>query len=214
MDWSQFTHYIDKFTNKPLVYGIFIVLVSFACAFILFSQTSIGKKAINKAISLHKESVKKANDTLKKVEDVETLAKEKIEALTAQYEQKAQELEQAYQQKVATVVSILNYNEEYLFKILELIPNAKVQNELVTFKENYNQKKEEISGVVGLLYSDFDATIEIIKNDVRNEYEEKIGFLENQLATLQLYFNELKKEESNDGQREEETNSNPTEETL
>ena len=121
MNWEQITQWLDKFTSKPLVYWTFVVLISFGCAFILFSQTSIGKKTLNKLTKLYELGHQRANDTLKKVEDVETLAKEKIEALASEYEQKANALEQACQKKVACLVSILDYNEKYLFSILEKI---------------------------------------------------------------------------------------------
>ena len=212
MNWEQITTWLDQFTNKPLVYWTFVVLVSFGCAFILFSQTSIGKKTLKKLTNLYELGDKRADDTLKKVKEVELLAKEKIEALTAQYEEKAKNLEQAFTTKVSALVSILDYNENRLFSILEKIPNAKVQEELANAKAIYQEKKQEIVDVVGILYDDYETTIELIKEDVRSEYQDKIAYLENQLAQVSLYLNEIKKEEVTDGQGEETINTNPTEE--
>lgn len=215
MNWDKFTAWIDQFTNKPLVYGIFIVLVSFACAFILFSQTSIGKKTLNKLTNLYKLGHEKANDTLKKVENVETLAKEKIAELEAQYEQKINDLTAAYEEKVATLISIVNFYEESFFAVLEKIPNAKVQDEIANLRENYESKKKEISDVIGVIYQDYTLILQNKEKQIRKEYDEKVAFLENEIKRLSLYLNEIKKpEEDNDGQGEETINSNTTEEAL
>lgn len=215
MNWDKFTAWIDQFTNKPLVYGIFIVLVSFACAFILFSQTSIGKKTLNKLTSLYKLGHERANDTLKKVEEVETLAKEKIAELEAQYEQKTADLTAAYEEKVATLISIVNFYEESFFAVLEKIPNAKVQGEISNLRETYEAKKKEISDVIGVIYQDYTLILQNKEKQIRKEYDEKVAFLENEIKRLSLYLNEIKKpEEDNDGQGEETINSNTTEEAL
>ena len=215
MSWDKFTAWIDKVTNKPLVYGIFIVLVSFACAFILFSSTSIGKKALTKLTGLYNLGEQKAARTLKKVEEVETLAKEKIAELEAQYEQKTTDLTAAYEEKVATLVSIVNFYEEAFFDVLEKIPNAKVQSEIIKLKETYETKKKEISDVIGVIYQDYTLAVQNKEEQVRKEYDEKIDFLENEIKRLSLYLHEIKEpEEENDGQGEETINSNTTEEAL
>ena len=217
MSWEQITTWIDHFTNKPLVYGIFIVLVSFACAFILFSQTSIGKKALRKLTSLYTLGDQRNSTTLKKVEEVERLATERIEALESHYEQKASELKAEYEQKVATLVSIVNFYVESLFESLELVPNAKVQNQIKVLKANYETKKNEIAQVIGPIYQDYTSALEKQKDEIRKEYDEKVAFLESEIAQLSLYINEIKEskeEEPSDGEREETTNSNPEEKTL
>lgn len=215
MNWDKFTAWIDQFTNKPLVYGIFIVLVSFACAFILFSQTSIGKKTLNKLTSLYKLGHERANDTLKKVEEVETLAKEKIAELEAQYEQKTADLTAAYEEKVATLISIVNFYEESFFAVLEKIPNAKVQGEISNLRETYEAKKKEISDVIGIIYQDYTVILQNKEKEIRKEYDEKVAYLENEIKRISLYLNEIKEpEENNNGQGEETINSNTTEETL
>lgn len=203
MNWEQVTTWLDKFTNKPLVYWTFVILVSFGCAFILFSQTSIGKKTLNKLTKLYNLGDEKAVKTLEKVKEVELLANEKIEALKGEYEQ-----------KVACLVSIVNFYEESVFVILEDIPNAKVQSKLALFKESYKSKKEEITQVIGEIYQDFNLALERKEDEIHKEYEDKIAYLENQIAQVSLYLNEIKKEEVNDGQGEETINTNPTEEEI
>lgn len=215
MDWDKFTAWIDQFTNKPLVYGIFIVLVSFSCAFILFSQTSIGKKTLKKLTGLYNLGDQKAARTLEKVKEVETLANQKIAELEAQYEQKTNELTAAYEEKVATLVSIVNFYEEAFFAVLEKIPNAKVQGEITALRATYEAKKKEISDVIGIIYQDYTSALENREKEIRKEYDEKIAFLENKINEFNLYLSEIKKpEEDNDGQGEETINSNTTEEAL
>lgn len=215
MDWDKITAWLDQFTNKPLVYGIFIVLVSFGCAFILFSQTSIGKKTLYKLTGLYNLGDEKASRTLKKVEEVETLAKERIDELEAQYEQKTADLTAAYEEKVATLVSIVNFYEEAFFAVLEKIPNAKVQGEIAALRETYETKKKEISDVIGIIYQDYTLILQNKEKEIRKEYDEKVAFLENEIKRLSLFLNEIKKpEEKDNGQGEETTNSNTTKETL
>lgn len=128
--WEHFTTWLDQVTSNPLVITITGILTVVGSIFIFLSKTSFGKKAIANLTGLYRIGEQKATQTLKKVEEVETLAKEKIKALESQYEQKANELKAEYEQKAATLVSIINYYEESVFSILEKIPNAKVQSEL------------------------------------------------------------------------------------
>jgi len=212
---NALTDWLSQFFDKPVVVIISGILTVAWAAFVLFSKTSFGKKAIKSLTSLADLTAQKANDTLKKVEEVETLAKEKIAALQADYEEKAEKLKTEYETKVACVVSIFNYNEERLFAILEKIPNAKVQDELIKFKKGYEEKKKEITEVIGLIYEDYNKTVEEIEEKVREEYKEKVAFLEEKLKELSLYVNEIKpKEESEDGEREESINSDPTGEEV
>lgn len=203
MSWEQVKTFINGVAQHPLTITIVFVLLCFGCALIIFSKTSLGKKAIIELTKLHKLGEEKASQTLEKVKDIEILANEKIEALKAEYEE-----------KVAVLVSIVNYYEESVFTILEKIPNAHVQKQLAFFKSTYQDKKEEIKNVIGPIYQDYATALLATKEALREEKEEKINFLENKIAELELYVSELKKEEPNDGEREEETNSNPAEETL
>lgn len=202
MTWEQIKTFIVKVSQHPLTITIVFVLCSFACALFIFSRTSIGKKAINKLTSLYYLGDQKAKETLEKVKEVEILANEKIEGLKAEYEQ-----------KVAVLVSIVAFYEETVFLILEEIPNAKVQARLAQFKESYQEKKNEITSVIGEIYQDFNLAVEKKENEIRKEYEGKIEYLENQIKQLGLYFDELKGAYDN-GEREEEADSNPTEEAL
>ena len=213
MSWEQVTTWLDAFTNKPIVIAIVSILTAAAPLILIFKNTSFGKKAIASLTSLYRLGEEKANATLKKVEDVEKLAKEKIDALEREYTQKLEDFQNKCEQKVACAISIVNFYEESLFALIEQIPNKKVQTLLLDFKDKYQEKKWEISQIVDITYQDYNEHIDLVKHEVREEYNEKIEFLENQIAQLKLYFDEVKGE-PNDGEREETTNSNPEEETL
>lgn len=214
MNWEQIKTTIDSFTDKPLVIAITTILVSAAFAFILFSKTSLGKKAIRKLTDLYALGKEKADKTLEKVQEVEILATEKIEALKAEYEEKAENLKSEYEQKAAVLISLLNFYEETLFVILEKIPNAKVQNELAIFKANYQGKKAAITETIGEIYEDFNSAVEKNKEEVEQQYKEKIDYLADEIKKLNLYISELKGGEQDGEQREESENTDSIEEEI
>lgn len=213
MTWEQITTWLDQFTDKPIVYYTLCVVIGVVAAFVILSKTSVGRKALNELRGLFRSNEKTAHETLEKVQNVETLANEKIEQLEAHYTQKVEECEKECEQKVAFALSIVNFYEERIFSALEKIPNVKVQECVKELKQEYQEKKNEISEVIGILYDDYTLAIESAKQDVRKEYDEKITYLENQLAQINLYFSEVKGE-SDDGEREETINSDPTEEEI
>ena len=213
MTWEQITTWLDQFTDKPIVYYTLCVVIGIIAAFVLFAKTSVGRKALNELRGLFRSNEKTAKQTLEKVQNVETLANEKIAQLEAQYTQKVEECENKCEQKVACALSIVNFYEERIFSALEKIPNAKVQECVKELKQEYQDKKQEISEVIGIIYEDYDLALENAKQEVRAEYDEKIAFLENQIAQLNLYFSEVKGE-TDDGEREETINSDPREEEI
>ena len=151
----------------------------------------------------------KATQTLERAKEVELLAKEKIAALEAEYTQKCEAFKSECEQKVACAVSLVNFYEEAVFNILEKIPNVKVQEELKGFKGIYKEKKEQITETIGVIYQDYDLALERSKEEVRHEYEEKVAYLENEIAKINLYFSEVKGGNAN-GERKETEDSNPT----
>ena len=198
MSWQELTNGISKVADKPITIVSTVTVLVGLFVLLVISNTSIGKKTLNKLSGLcnngqelAKKTLKIAEESNEKVKEVETLANNKLNELAAFYEEKTKELEKAYETKVACVVSILNTNEEHLFSILEKIPNAQVQKELIALKKDYAKRKEEITNVVGVLYEDY----EELKEQVRAEYSEKINFLESRIQELTLYFNEMKQKE-------------------
>lgn len=204
--WEQVTLWINGFFDKPIVVTISGILTLLATILIALSRTSIGKKAIVKLTNLYNLGIDIAHETNQKVKDVELLANQKIESLKAEYEQ-----------KTAALISIVNYYEESLFSLIELIPNAKVQNKLVDFKSNYIAKKEEIAQLVKVTYQDFELEVEKRVEQAQVVIREKEQLLDERLLEIdnliKLYKEKL--EEIDDGEETKEiVNTDSTEETL
>ena len=203
MTWETITNWISQFFDKKVVIAVVSILAALGSGLILLSRTSFGKRAILKLTTLYELGLQKAAATEKKVQDVEKLAKEKLDELKADYEQ-----------KIAVFVSIVNFYEESVFSILEEIPNAKVQARLKDFKESYQEKKEVIKLTIGEIYEDFEIAVDKKANLIRQEYEEKIAFLEKQIADINLYFQEIKEEPVDEQETKETKDSDPIEETV
>jgi len=214
MSWDQITSWLSELTDKPIFITLAGILTVVGAVFVFLSKTSFGKKAIAKLTKLYYLGDKIATETLKKVQDVETLAKERIDELEGCFEQKVTKLKNEYEQKVAALISIANFYEETLFITLEKIPNAKVQEQVAILKEEYQNKKKEIEEIVGVIYQDYTLALKNKEEEIRREYDEKVNYLENQIAQITLYLNEIKKEEPSDGEGEEGENPNPTEEEI
>lgn len=213
MNWDSIKAFIDSITNNPTFITLVGILTASIPLLTIFKNSSYGKKAIRKLTNLYNLGVSRANETLKKVEDVEKLAKEKIEALKGYYEEKAEELKNQCEQKVACAISFVNYYEDGVFAILEKIPNAKVQNEVKAFKEQYKEKKKEISETIGDIYEDYQLALKEKEDEIRKDYDSKVAYLENQINETKLFIAELK-EAKEDGKREENEDSNPEEENI
>ena len=212
--WDQFVKWVSDFTSHPAVVSIITVLTALIPLFVLFSKTSFGRRAIDKLTSLYELGERKATETLEIVKKVETLANEKIAALEATYSEKTEELKKEYECKIACALSIVNFYEESVFCILGQIPNAKVQSLLADFESKYEEKKWEITQVVDFTYQTYLENLDLVKQEVRKEYDDKISFLEDEIKKLELYIKEIKGDESNGEEREEESNSDPIAEEI
>lgn len=211
--WETAKAFIDRISNNPIVVTLAGVFAFIGGGLLLLSRTSVGKKAINKAIELCSGADRKAADTLKKVQDIETLAKEKIAALQKDNTKKIEDLTNFYEQKIACALSFVNFYEESLFAIADQIPNAKVQALLSDLKKEYENKKKEIADTIGVIYQDYTDVVKATNQELRKEYQSKIDFLENKVKEMGLFIEELK-EGNSYGKGEETANSIPTEETL
>ena len=203
MNWEIITNWISQFFDKKIVIAIATILAGLGCGLIMLSRTSFGKRAIVKLTTLYELGLKKANDTEEKVKAVQKLAEEKIS-----------ELEGYYEQRIAVVISTVNFYEESTFALFELVPNKKVQEKLAEVKEQYKAKKELITSIIGEIYDDFEIAVEKKEKEIRQEYEDKIAYLENQIANINLYFQGLKEEKVDEQERKETENSDPIEETV
>lgn len=216
MSWEQVTNIISQFMDKPIVIALTGVLSGALVLFTLFAKSSFGKKAIIKLTSLYNLGQRTANETLKKVQDVETLAKEKISALEAEYSQKADEIQRACEEKVALALSFVVFYEESVLSVLDKLPNAKVKAALLEFKSKLDEKKKTMTATIGELYYDFTKAVENKEKEIQEQYNEKILFLEDEIKKLTLYIEEIKGEQNNGEQREQpsEINSDSTEEEI
>ena len=203
MSFEIITNWLSQFFDKKIVIIIVTILSALGCGLILLSRTSIGRRAIKDLTTLYDLGLKTADDTNKKVKAVQKLAEEKIT-----------ELEGFYEQKVAVVISTVNFFEESTFALFELVPNKRVQEKLVDIKEQYKAKKELITSIIGEIYDDFEIAVEKKEKEIRQEYEDKIAYLENQIANINLYFQGLKEEKVDEQEREETENSDSIEETV
>ncbi len=203
MNWETITNWISQFFDKKIVIAIATIIAALGCGLIMLSRTSFGKRAIVKLTTLYELGLKKANDTEEKVKAVQKLAEEKIV-----------ELEGYYEQRIAVVISTLNFYEESTFTLFELVPNKKVQEKLAEVKEQYKAKKELITSIIGEIYDDFEIAVEKKEKEIRQEYEDKIAYLENQIANINLYFQNLKEEKVDEQERKETEDTDPTEEAV
>ena len=210
MDWSQIALWIDNLTNNPTFIAVVGVLTTTGAVFSFLKTTSVGKKALNSLTTLGRNTNQIATDTLVKVTAVEKFANDKIAELEAVFNKEVQELTIKYETKVAALISIVNFYEESLFAIVDLIPNKKVQERLLNFKSIYQDKKNEITNIVGAIYQDFDSVVATEKENIEAQYESKINYLENELARINLFLNELKEGDTN-GKETENTDSTEAE---
>lgn len=210
MDWSQIALWIDNLTNNPTFIAVVGVLTTTGAVFSFLKTTSVGKKALNSLTTLGRNTNQIATDTLVKVTAVEKFANDKIAELEAVFNKEVQELTIKYETKVAALISIVNFYEESLFAIVDLIPNKKVQERLLNFKSIYQDKKNEITNIVGAIYQDFDSVVATEKENIEAQYESKINYLENELARINLFLTELKEGDTN-GKETENTDSTEAE---
>lgn len=213
MSWEQFTTWLDKFSNNPIVVAIFSVISTFIGVFAVFSKTSMGRKSIIKMIEIGHRSEQKFIEIAKTVE-----------AHKKEVEKQVLELKDYYEQKIALVLSIANFYEQSLFEIAELIPNAKVHAKVTQVRETYEAKKKVVENEIGAIYQDFELAVEKRAKEIESEYAKKYelitGELENiklQIAPFQKSIDEivvndeypipLNEEEVDDGQENENTDT-------
>lgn len=204
--WEQITSAIQEFFNQDIVVIISSILTALGSVLIILSKTSIGTKAIAWFKTQIGNIEKTSKETHEKVKEIQTLANTTIERLNAEYEAKTRIL-----------VSYYELLEKTFVEMVELIPNAKVQNKLVEFKANFDEQKKQIVEVIDLTY---DETMKIIDDKV-NEAQVVISEKEQVLNDAINKANELiakleykVEEEENGEEREETINTDREEETI
>lgn len=179
--WEQIKDGLDKFTNNPTVIAIGTVLALLVSALVVLSKTSVGKKALNwfkakyeELVEWIKDAKKVADESLKEVEDAKKELKEA-------YNQAEKELSG----KVTACFSTFELFEVDLFKVLEQIPNAKVQEQLKVWRESYDQKKLEAQSLLGDTYG-------VIQERINKEVAARTEQSKQEIANLKGEIAELK----------------------
>ena len=177
---DAFQTWLTNFTNNPTVISVVSVLSIIGGVLVVLSRTSIGKKAL-------KFLTKKVDEGNLKIEVI----KETVKESKKEYEQFKKESTESYNEfksetsnKVVAIQSQFELFESDLCKILELIPNAKVQEQLKIWESTYSDKKEEIEKLIGDSYS---AVQEKINEEVTKRTEEskqEIANLKSEIAIL------------------------------
>jgi len=180
----------EKFLNSnvgTIVVGCVGILI---IALIIFSKTSLGKKLFNKTVSEINQIREIARLSNEKVNDVKTLANEKIN-----------ELESVYEQKIGIVISYIEKYELEMAKIVNEIPNKKVQEKLSHFYEQMKSYRVDLLEKYPTLeqleeyklkMKELDLTLENQRVEIENtykallerlqlEYEERFKNLENKI---------------------------------
>lgn len=185
---EQVAQAVDNFINSPvgsIIVGVIGVLL---IALVIFSKTSLGKKLFSKAQNDIRQINEIARLSNEKVEQVKILAEERINSLKSEYERKS-----------AILVSYNDLYEQEFSKIIENIPNAKVQHALTDFHEKLDEKKKEIADVFPT-YEEFmilkDKAREIEEQvnekvaEIKSTYEDTLIKLQKKLQELEAKLNE------------------------
>lgn len=210
--WEVVKDNISAFMNQPFVLVLEGVIPLILTAVVLFAKTSVGRRVLNFLKEIVYSLKKTVENALLEAKAYFEKTDQRVIDLENGYKEKLESLQKEYETKIAIAVSFVNFYEDSFFAIAALIPNAKVQEKVKELKEQCEQKKEEIKKVVGVIYEDFDATVKKTEEEVREEYEDKIAFLEGQIKLLQIGLEEVKGG-STDVQREETENTDRGSET-
>ena len=195
--WEQTKEILDLIVNSPLFTAIASIAGTVGGIFVIFKNTSFGKKAIAKmqeSTNQAHEEVKQALVLVDKTIDSVKEAKQNIQEEVAKH---TKEIEN----KVVAVYSSFQLEQENLFKILEVIPNTKVQELVKEWKEKVIAHEGDLEELLGDTYS-------LIKKQLEEQANEKIRLLEQKVEELQNSINKAKElipeqEEVTEDEREE-----------
>lgn len=147
---------ITYYLNQPLpIVGVSVVTLM-VFLWELYSHSAIGKKQL--------AEFKKENQEFKK----------EIEVKNKQLE----EQKQYYEDKLGIVYSQFNFYETSVMAILEEIPNKKVQEKIIEFKNTYNEKKAEVADVMSDNYPAIEEKLKEMENQFKEfmaKYEKEIN---------------------------------------
>ena len=169
---------IQSYLEIPVVQIVISVLMCLYAFLKIFGCTSLGKKALNKLAGLHNSSRKDYEYLTSEYENFKRNKKEEIEEIKKEYELKLY-TEKEYQKAF----------EKFVVNALGQINNDKVKKVIAEFDFTRNDNPVLIE------------EIEKAKQQVRDEYEDKINYL-------------LKKVEEIENGKEKDINGTPEEEQI
>lgn len=202
--WEQFTQWLTNVTNNPAFIAVASVVSSISGVLLIVSRTSLGKKALKKMFNLTTKIEGDFDSHKKVVEDKlkesEELINKKLSEL-AEVKDSVIEASKELDKQVKIYFNQFNFYEEQMFAILELIPNAKVQEKVSEFKAEWEDKKKEIEEFLCISYEEFEAKAQ----EFEDEKNKQIAELQKQLDEIkELVFGESKDEERIDSEAKEE----------
>lgn len=183
---TAFENFLNSNVGTIIVGCVGVLII----ALIIFSKTSLGKKLFNKTVSEINQIREIARLSDEKANEVKSIANEKIN-----------ELKNEYERKIGIVISYVEKYELEMAKIVNEIPNKKVQEKLSNFYEQMKSYRVELIEKYPTLeqleeyklkMEELDLTLEQQRMEVENtykallerlqlEFEEKFKNLENKL---------------------------------
>lgn len=183
---TAFENFLNSNVGTIIVGCVGVLII----ALIIFSKTSLGKRLFNKTVSEIGQIREIARSSNEKVNEVKSIANEKIN-----------ELKNEYERKIGIVISYVEKYELEMAKIVNEIPNKKVQEKLSNFYEQMKFYRDELIEKYPTLeqleeyklkMEELDLTLEQQRMEVENtykallerlqlEYEERFKNLENKL---------------------------------
>lgn len=198
MDWTI----IEKISHHPVFISVTSIVTLIAGFLAIVSRTSWGKKAINSIMAKFKNLEQKA-------EQAGSLVREQVKQID-QMKAEVDEFKGEIKNSISVYFDQLEFFEKSIFSILSQIPNAKVQEQLKLFYDEWKDKKKEIEKYVGTTFSEIESKI----NDINSEKERQIATLTNEFDKLKELVEKLQnsKESGENEEREKTTNEEATKE--
>lgn len=178
--WESFKAGWDAFTNNNLVLTLVGIIGSLSAVLVILSKTSIGRKALKWLNEQFDKVSKLAKETR---EEVRIIGSE-VNKAKKEFEEFGKQLKEESEKKIAGVyIQYTNFKND-VYKVLEQIPNAKVQNAIADLKEKADTKEEEIKSLLGDQYTE-------LSEKAKNKYEDAITELESKNAELQAKLDKV-----------------------
>ena len=178
--WESFKEGWNAFTNNNLVLAIVGIIGSLSAILVILSHTSIGRKALK---WLNEQFDKVSKLAQESREEVRIIGGE-VKQAKKDFEEFGKQLKEECEKKVAGVYIQYTDFKNDVYKVLEQIPNAKVQSAIADLKEKADTKEEEIKNLLGDQYTE-------LSEKAKNKYEDAIAELESKNAELQAKLDKV-----------------------